>query len=311
MADDFGASDVSDIFQLPQANKISSAAASKIAQNPQQFFDWAALVNLDPNPLDGERLPEFLQKQLEDSKLVPSWMSNAETPQYKSLRQFYKRKVDLLATDAPVQLKPCSSDQELTHQELSDELGRALPIILRVASQRTYFNRFKPRPTEADRRRPMDHLNDHVWQIEGDQLDFPQKMGQACCSIAYPDTYASALHWVNEFERESGEETSKRRVWMAMVSGLYQRRALGFKDHYVYGTAHYSSGELTVFAGAWNDKASKGEILSKDAKIILYDLGTFFVGYPTDMVRLYLLMRLARGLGLEYQRSLEEIEFTH
>lgn len=38
-----------------------------------------------------------------------------------------------------------------------------------------------------------------------------------------------------------------------MVSGLYQRRALGFKDHFVFGMAHHSTRLLDVFAATWEN----------------------------------------------------------
>ncbi|KAH7325501.1 hypothetical protein B0J17DRAFT_772371 [Rhizoctonia solani] len=72
---------------------------------------------------------------------------------------------------------------------------------------------------------------------------------------------------------------------MSMVLGLYQRRALGFKDHYVYGTAHHSGDQLTVFAGAWKDEAFQDGNMSKDAKITLYKLDTFDLTSTADMYK--------------------------
>ncbi|KAH7334249.1 hypothetical protein B0J17DRAFT_720664 [Rhizoctonia solani] len=97
---------------------------------------------------------------------------------------------------------------------------------------------------------------------------------------------------------------------MAMVSGLYQRRAFGFKDYYIYGTAYHSTDQLTVYAAAWNNEGSQGETLSKDTKIMLYELDTFETASPSDMIRYYLLMRLSRHLALGYKASLERIKYN-
>ncbi|KAF8597774.1 hypothetical protein BDV93DRAFT_527173 [Ceratobasidium sp. AG-I] len=60
------------------------------------------------------------------------------------------------------------------------------------------------------------------------------------------------LHWATEYAKAGTrhEDHAERRVLIAMVSGLYQRRALGFPSHFVFGTAH-SGDKLRVFAGTW------------------------------------------------------------
>ncbi|CUA75544.1 hypothetical protein RSOLAG22IIIB_05942 [Rhizoctonia solani] len=317
-------SGVSDTSQLHQI-----MAAYKVAQETERFDQWAMSVKLDPEPLGGEKLPEFLRKQVEDSRLVPAWIFKANAPEYKHIRRFFPEKIIELTEEAEAlgQLLQCSSPD----QELSDELKYALPDIFRVASQHFYFQLFVPRPTETDRRRPMDQLNDHAWQLEGGtdflhrikcpvqlphSADFSFSAARADSAIflrpniTYPDAYNDVLHWANQFRRGSNEMTSKRQVWMTMVSGLYQRRALGFDDHYVYGTAHHSQTQLTIYAGAWDNKISQDGKLSIDAKIILYELCTLDVLSPVDMVQFYLLMRLARHLALQYKDLPEKINFS-
>ncbi|CAE6459242.1 unnamed protein product [Rhizoctonia solani] len=332
------ASGESNTFQrLPNA-QTSSAAAHRIAQSPADFSAWAALVNLNPNPLDGEKLPELLRKQVEDSRLVPSWMFELHSPEYKVAQRFFGERASLLVFLADKELKKCPSPDE----ELSSEIEHALDDILR-ASQHVHLQFFIPPPTEADRRRPIDQLNEHAWHYEGNaqflyrsechvqlpqpkdysfltaradsavfiqlkvNLDMEGSERQACCTLVHRDSYRSILHWANEFKRDADEKTSERQVWMAMVSGIYQRRALGFKDHYVYGTAHHSRNMLNVFAGGWTDKTSQDGNLSKDAKITLYKLGTFNMSRPPDMVRFYNLMRLSRHCALKYKMALEAV----
>ncbi|CUA68290.1 hypothetical protein RSOLAG22IIIB_07818 [Rhizoctonia solani] len=60
-----------------------------------------------------------------------------------------------------------------------------------------------------------------------------------------------ALHWVTEFKRDYDELISKCQVIEGLVSALYQRRALGFPNHFVFGTAHYSRTTLEVLAATW------------------------------------------------------------
>ncbi|CAE6432165.1 unnamed protein product [Rhizoctonia solani] len=59
------------------------------------------------------------------------------------------------------------------------------------------------------------------------------------------------VHWVTEFKRHHSEAASKRQVVKGLVSGLYQRRALGFPNHLVFGTAHHSRTVLEVLAATW------------------------------------------------------------
>ncbi|KAG8717715.1 hypothetical protein FRC08_006856 [Ceratobasidium sp. 394] len=95
---------------------------------------------------------------------------------------------------------------------------------------------------------------------------------------------------------------------MAMVSGLYQRRSLGFKDHYVFGTAHHST-KLYVFAGKWVCHADLPEVARSDPateKVIIYALGTFYMESTIDMLQYYLLMRATRRLALDYKASIDD-----
>ncbi|KDN39877.1 hypothetical protein RSAG8_08528, partial [Rhizoctonia solani AG-8 WAC10335] len=58
-------------------------------------------------------------------------------------------------------------------------------------------------------------------------------------------------HWVTEFKRHHSEQASKRQVVKGLVSALYQRRALGFPNHLVFGTAHHTRTVLEVLAATW------------------------------------------------------------
>ncbi|KAG9079291.1 hypothetical protein FS749_008633 [Ceratobasidium sp. UAMH 11750] len=140
----------------------------------------------------------------------------------------------------------------------------------------------------------------------------PLHIAHACSSIAPRQNSVPAweyvLHWVTEFKGDGQPIVSKRQTWMVMVSGLYQRRSLGFKDHYVFGTAHHST-KLNVFAGKWVCDADLPEVARSDPatdKIIIYTLGTFYMESTIDMLQYYLLMRATRRLALDYKAAIDD-----
>ncbi|CUA78225.1 hypothetical protein RSOLAG22IIIB_02844 [Rhizoctonia solani] len=169
-------SEASGVSQLAQLT-----AAQEIANDTEKFSKWATLVKLDPEPLHGEKPPKLLQIQVDDSRLVPSWIFDEDAPEYKYVRRFYPNKITSLAEEAQVlgQLKAYLYPDK----ELSDELESALLDIFRAASQHRYFQLFVTPPTEADRRRPLDQLNDHAWQLEGD-TDFLHRVSRTGAPIS-------------------------------------------------------------------------------------------------------------------------------
>ncbi|KEP45010.1 hypothetical protein V565_330760 [Rhizoctonia solani 123E] len=68
-----------------------------------------------------------------------------------------------------------------------------------------------------------------------------------------------APHWVTEYKRDRNELDSKRQVAEGLVSGLYQRRAYGFPDHFVFGSAHYDQTTIEVLAATWVPFAEPAE----------------------------------------------------
>lgn len=83
----------------------------------------------------------------------------------------------------------------------------------------------------------------------------PDKPARSCLARAH---VRAVLHWVTQYKQDDQLAVS-RRTMMAMVSGLYQRCALGCMDHFVFGTAH-SGDYLDVLAGRWElVKSSAGQ----------------------------------------------------
>ncbi|KAB5589561.1 hypothetical protein CTheo_6987 [Ceratobasidium theobromae] len=173
--------------------------------------------------------------------------------------------------------------------------------------------------------------------------EFPSKFlcmpleAPALSCLARKHTLA-VLHWATEYTQDDALAAS-RQTRMAMVSGLYQRRALGFIDHFVFGTAH-SGNRLEVFAGRWEpvespDQETGASPAEQDAptqdttppgalesalrssnkppngstsnlpkrdkyEIKIYQFPEYSPLSSLDMVEYYMLMRASRDLACKY-----------
>ncbi|CAE6434811.1 unnamed protein product [Rhizoctonia solani] len=73
------------------------------------------------------------------------------------------------------------------------------------------------------------------------------------------DGYLRALHWVSEFAGDKiSEVIALRQAMIAITPGLYQRRALGFKSHFLFMTVHHPATFLTVYAATWSPSGREG-----------------------------------------------------
>ncbi|KAF8595583.1 hypothetical protein BDV93DRAFT_528579 [Ceratobasidium sp. AG-I] len=94
--------------------------------------------------------------------------------------------------------------------------------------------------------------------FDGHGLGYSAKVELACSSLAPASANESfVIHWATEFKQEHSEQETKKRLFRPLVSGLYQRRAFGFPDHYVFGTAHHSTTTLEAFAATWEMPAKR------------------------------------------------------
>ncbi|KAG8699706.1 hypothetical protein FRC11_013543, partial [Ceratobasidium sp. 423] len=173
--------------------------------------------------------------------------------------------------------------------DVAECLPNLLQIVCQVDALQAAVMGFEP--MEADRRHPIDTLGSLVWDAQSDgftyrlerKLQIPGPPGRsgwtkpdACAFIQMLNTPASkaspdlrpalscfprvasidpdcryVLHWVTEFKRGGQENLSKQQVVEGLVTALYQRRALGFPNHFVFGTAHHSKIFLEVLAATW------------------------------------------------------------
>ncbi|KAG8686296.1 hypothetical protein FRC11_009190, partial [Ceratobasidium sp. 423] len=133
--------------------------------------------------------------------------------------------------------------QDGDDMSLSADVEECLPNLLQIVRQVDALQVLGLDPLEADRRHPIDTLGSLVWDIQSDGLVYRTQSGSPECRFI--------LHWVTEFKRTGDEKPSKQQVVEGLVSGLYQRRALGFPNHFIFGTAHHSETTLEVLAATW------------------------------------------------------------
>ncbi|EUC60788.1 hypothetical protein RSOL_365300 [Rhizoctonia solani AG-3 Rhs1AP] len=186
-------------------------------------------------------------------------------------------------------------DEELSF-DVQESLGLILQIPRHATALETYFLAIEP--VEAERRHPMDTLGSLVWDLQSEERVLyrterklaipclPTQAGQArrensgevqpdaCAFIYLPISeppgiaqaalcttadYRFAPHWVTEYKRDHDRLDSRRQVTEGLVSALYQRRAFGFPNHFVFGTAHYLRTTIEVVAATWVRSAEPAE----------------------------------------------------
>ncbi|KAG8692138.1 hypothetical protein FRC08_009987 [Ceratobasidium sp. 394] len=85
-------------------------------------------------------------------------------------------------------------------------------------------------------------------------LDFSNDLKEyLTCTSQVPHCLAVA-HWITQYTRskEQTEPDVERQTIFGMVSGIWQRRSLGFSQHWVFGMMHFGD-NIHVLAGRWED----------------------------------------------------------
>ncbi|KAG8743727.1 hypothetical protein FRC10_011509 [Ceratobasidium sp. 414] len=280
-------------------DKINSVStANKVAQSPLIFNLWASTVSLAPPdevPLDV--LPSTLQALVDTSKIIPSWTRNTQASQYSYIPPQFSYQIP--AFSGALGASFTTSDDQGLSKDVEDALSLIFQGVKFMTQLRQHPI---TRLNKADRRLGVNFLASHVWSFSNDEslihklecaVQLPHSTASpveearpnsavffqlkastlACLPALHFLPYSSmaprqssvsgyVLHWVTEYKRDDYAGASKRRAWMAMTSGLYQRRSLGFKDHFVFGTAHDSNTSLTVFAGKWENRAGREQVIA-------------------------------------------------
>ncbi|QRV98746.1 hypothetical protein RhiJN_26765 [Ceratobasidium sp. AG-Ba] len=231
--------------------------------------NWADAVGLDL--VARSNTHPVLEELKRQSSLVPRWLTDKES--IECVR--YRREPFGDTSEDPL---------------LSEELAYAMSQILMLVYTNQKF-KYIPmlEPSEADRRTPIDNLCSAVWtvysglefvlrsecllqvpkmprglyEIRPDVSIFihlPLQVDEygaavskacssaACASEALPNFI---LHWVTEYKKAGSATAPLRQVPEGLVTGLYQRRALGFVDHFVFGMVHHSKYLVEVLAATW------------------------------------------------------------
>ncbi|KAB5589563.1 hypothetical protein CTheo_6989 [Ceratobasidium theobromae] len=276
-----------------------------------------------------------LQGLLEASCKFPAWLGDPDADQFKPYRKIF-------ATEIKSLQKGLATDvvREQTDPETAEQLFLSLWPILRIPQR--YYDLFRTVQIwdECKLQLPESYAEGSICVTEttSDSMvlfwpapDFGQKFfyrphkAPALSCLAREHTPA-VLHWTTEYTQDDALAAS-RQTRMAMVSGLYQRRALGFIDHFVFGTAH-SGNRLEVFAGRWESVGSPADQETGDAptqatpdqtdqdttppeavgstsnlpkmdkyEIKIYQFPGYFLSSPLDMVEFYMLMRASYDLA--------------
>ncbi|KAB5587997.1 hypothetical protein CTheo_8559 [Ceratobasidium theobromae] len=328
------------------------SAASRFALEHEAFLDWCKAVQLDYNNLNTHELPlpSTLQDLVNGAKSVPSWMIHSNAREYEHAKPRFATSIDALAADIiSEEFELCSNDQDL-----SNDIRTAIVPILTVVRQNTLVQRWQVKAVEAETRIAIDNLNNHVWGIEcADCIQYRMERAMklpktnnenapirtkvdasafiraetlaihglaaqgSCSSIVHEsqEAYFLAPHWVNEYKRLDGKKRmSINQVILGLVSGLYQRRSLGFPHHFIFAMAHHSSTKLLVFAGTWKCSESSGTIVTDPGsqcesvgsfdKMVLYHMREFDISLPTSILQFYLLMKKTYTLARLYRDAI-------
>ncbi|QRW00997.1 hypothetical protein RhiJN_29015 [Ceratobasidium sp. AG-Ba] len=243
--------------------------ASTVCKQRGEFETWAFEVSADvvcrPRPSNGP-----LAELYDNSQRVPRWVIDPESQYHKLYSSLYGQSLDELA-GTPSEVITVG---EPTEESASQDLAHALPHIAHVVQRHislSLFDHHRAIYSKADLCQPLDRLATHVWCTEvGTKqgylfrtayFDASALPGLICTANKVPRL--ELVHWIAEHEKTDDQlESVERRVYYGMVSSLWQRRALGYMDQFVFATAHIEQ-QLTVYAATWEEGSLKNPELEK------------------------------------------------
>ncbi|KEP45229.1 hypothetical protein V565_299670 [Rhizoctonia solani 123E] len=264
-----------------------ASGASKLAQNEHRFNIWAQHVQLDLNAFHPGLL-EVLQQYLPpdyphfcDDEELSKDVSYLINVIFRICKHSTKDLSDSLPapTEAdrrcPVDnLMSCTwNDHKSGHFQYREDCLLQLPA--RPALLAAGF------PTKAQPDSSV-FIKLENWDL-GLQL---APVSNACSVLnrgVAADGYQRALHWVSEFKGDkSSGNTALRQAMMAITPGLYQRRALGFKSHFLFMTVHRPATFLRVYAATWQEGATSTTTVNIMGPPSLNDTGNISVAGPSN-----------------------------
>ncbi|EUC61505.1 hypothetical protein RSOL_396330 [Rhizoctonia solani AG-3 Rhs1AP] len=240
---------------------------------------------------DGLPEAEKLRELVKKSFIVPEWMANIESHEmafYHKMRHVGANVWDLShAASRPVFTKD-NDDRELS-LDVNESFTSILQLPDHSLALQSHLNlepaeadRRYPVDTlgslvwdlqsegllvyRTERKLKIPRVPEQAGDVQPDACAFivlppsiqtvqPKSWAALSCFPSSASTsgldHCYALHWVTEFKRDGNEALSKCQVVEGLVSALYQRRAFGCPNHFVFGTAHYSRTTLEVLAATW------------------------------------------------------------
>ncbi|KAG8735529.1 hypothetical protein FRC12_018027 [Ceratobasidium sp. 428] len=264
--------------------------ASIVCKNAEIFKLWANEVQCSPLPerlaiVDPEALPEPLVTMVKESKRIPKWVFDEESKHYCHFKLRYPIEMDYFdrrrnegreepsdptAADLLVDAFPYILSISEQHRDLW-ESGNALFVNERnlrqpIDSLTTQIWCSKPGSREGFKSRLecklklpsteavkiQDCIADSVTFLYFPSLPIQMfslelRKGLACTSIE--PQFLELVHWVTEFKLVDLDGV-RRQICYGMVSSLWQRRAIGRMNDFVFGTAHAAT-SMTVYAARW------------------------------------------------------------
>ncbi|CUA75635.1 hypothetical protein RSOLAG22IIIB_11880 [Rhizoctonia solani] len=255
----------------------------------QNFNNWADSVGLltEIRELDDvcyQHTPEAhtLNALLSNTKTIPKWLGDLESPKYTHFKSSKYYGPIVSAIHRRIGSRFELSDNDPT---LDKEVEHCLPFLLSICAS---VYDFTAKSTEADKRCFLNALLATLWSAQApnmfQSLERPLRLPEPASTAAIiPHSSAfftiefrqywglsqraiegctalhgnglkaakSVLHWVTVSKPDLGLEEARQQVYEGLTTALYQRRALGFTDQFVFGTCHYNQIRLEVVAATW------------------------------------------------------------
>ncbi|KAF8703693.1 hypothetical protein RHS03_06176, partial [Rhizoctonia solani] len=353
--------------------------ASSVCKTPERFNTWLGEVQVDPNVR--RTLPDQITDMVDESLQLPAWLFDPNSHYYQTFESVYPGRLHRWnlrrpATNSEPQNESTSKDLvhalhhilyvqdrhavlsgSECHKKIHSESDLRQPLD-RLAAH-VWCTEVGTRDGFCFRSECTVKLpNTNIVRIADSTVDSilflfnpnPQNSGSfkviptpvragLTCTTDMVDTL-ELVHWVTEYKK-SDLAAVQRQVYYGMVSSLWQRRALGRMEDFVFGAAHNEQ-DLVVYAARWEmiPVEQSGEIArdinhpdtpaegpsnftatqprqrtSTDVRhsappvIVVYEIATYQTVNLNHMIQFYLLMRASRHLAGQYQEEILRTPF--
>ncbi|QRW17480.1 hypothetical protein RhiXN_05482 [Rhizoctonia solani] len=263
-------------------------SASSICKIPERFNTWLGEVQVDPNVR--RTLPDQITDMVDESLHLPAWLFDPNSHYYQTFESVYPGRLHRWnlrrpATNSEPQNESTSKDLvhalhhilyvqdrhavlsgSECHKKIHSESDLRQPLD-RLAAH-VWCTEVGTRDGFCFRSECTVKLpNTNIVRIADSTVDSilflfnpnPQNSGSfkviptpvragLTCTTDMVDTL-ELVHWVTEYKK-SDLAAVQRQVYYGMVSSLWQRRALGRMEDFVFGAAHNEQ-DLMVYAARW------------------------------------------------------------